>query len=173
MRLLCRKVECVYVIVRDEQVADRAAIHDVVKAAFGRQGEADLVDSLREHGSVAISLVALDEEEIVGHVLLSKLEAPFAALGLAPLAVRPDRQHSGVGSRLVRAALERANNDGWRAVFVLGDPEYYRRFGFDVSLASGFRSPYAGPHFMVFALTGELPVSAGAITYARPFGSLD
>ena len=160
-------------IVRDEQVADRAAVHDVVKAAFGRRGEADLVDRLREDGSVAVSLVALDEEEIVGHVLLSKMGAPFAALGLAPLAVRPDRQHSGIGSQLVRAALERANNEGWRAVFVLGDPEYYRRFGFDVSLASGFHSPHAGPHFMVLALKGELPVSAGAISYARPFGFLD
>ena len=160
-------------IIRDEQVADRVAIYDVVKAAFGRQGEADLVDSLRQDGSVAISLVALDEGEIVGHILLSKMEAPFAALGLAPLAVRPDRQRSGVGSRLVGAAIERAKNTAWQAVFVLGDPEYYRRFGFDVSLASGFRSPYAGPHFMVLALKGKLPVSAGAITYARPFGSLD
>jgi putative acetyltransferase len=160
-------------IVRDEQVADRAAIHEVVRAAFGRQGEADLVDSLREEGSVAIALVALDEEEIVGHILLSKMEAPFAALGLAPLAVRPDRQRSGVGSRLVGAAIERAKKAAWQAVFVLGDPEYYRRFGFDVSLASGFRSPYAGPHFMVLALKGELPVSAGAITYARPFGFID
>jgi putative acetyltransferase len=160
-------------ITRDEQVADRAAIHEVVKAAFGRRGEADLVDRLREDGSVAISLVALDDEEIVGHILLSKMEAPFAALGLAPLAVSPGRQHSGIGSRLVRAALERANNEGWQAVFVLGDPEYYGRFGFDASLASGFGSPYAGPHFMVLALKGELPVSAGAITYARPFGLLD
>ena len=160
-------------LIRAEQVADRAAIHAVVMAAFGRADEADLVDRLREDGSVVISLVSLDADAVVtGHVLLSRMDAPFKALGLAPLSVLPAHQRSGIGSQLVRAALRRAKDLGWEAVFVLGDPQYYGRFGFDAARASGFSSPYAGPHLMVLALAGSLPVSAGAIAYAGPFASL-
>jgi putative acetyltransferase len=160
-------------IVRHEKASDRAAAHALVEAAFGRRDEADLVDRLREDGSVVLSLVAVDYNVIVGHILLTRMDAPFTALGLAPLAVRPDRQRAGIGSQLVGAALDRVRAAGWQAVFVLGDPGYYRRFGFDPALARGFSSPYAGPHLMVLALTGKLPVSAGAISYARPFASLN
>jgi putative acetyltransferase len=160
-------------LIRDEQSGDRVAIRAVVKAAFGRPDEALLVDRLREDGSVVMSLVAFDGIAVVGHVLMTRMEAPFTALGLAPLAVRPDHQRAGIGSQLVRAGLERAKAAGWQAVFVFGDPRYYRRFGFDAGLASGFSSPYAGPFLMVAALTGTLPLSAGAIAYARPFASLN
>jgi putative acetyltransferase len=148
-------------------------VHALVEVAFGRRAEAGLVDRLREDGSVVLSLVALDDNVIVGYILLTRMEAPFTALGLAPLAVRPDRQRAGIGSRLVSAALDRVRAAGWQAVFVFGDPGYYGRFGFDAALARGFSSPYAGPHLMVLALTGQLPVSAGAIAYARPFASLN
>jgi len=161
------------VLIRDEQPADRSAIRAVVTAAFGRPGEADLVDRLRTDGSVVISLVALDVDAVVtGHVLLTRMDAPFTALGLAPLSVLPGRQRSGIGSQLVREALQLAKDTGWQAVFVLGDPQYYGRFGFNAAGASGFSSPYAGPHLMVLALTGALPVSAGSIAYAGPFASL-
>lgn len=160
-------------IVRHERTSDRAAVHALVEAAFGRRDEADLVDRLREDGSVVLSLVAVDDNFIVGHVLLTRMEAPFTAVGLAPLAVRPDRQRAGIGTQLVGVALDRVRAAGWQAVFVLGDPGYYRRFGFDPALARGFSSPYAGPHLMVLALTGTLPVGAGAIAYARPFSSLN
>jgi len=161
------------VLIRDEKSVDRPAIHAVVTAAFGRPDEADLVDRLREDGSLVISLVSLDAGVVVtGHVLLSRMDAPFTALGLAPLSVLPAHQRSGIGSQLVRAALQRAKELRWEAVFVLGDPQYYGRFGFDAARASGFSSPYAGPHLMVLALAGSLPVSAGAIAYARPFASL-
>ena len=159
-------------LIRNEQPEDRAAIHVVVKAAFGRTDEAVLVDRLRGDGSVVISLVAFDDDAVVGHILLTRMEAPFTALALAPLAVLPDRQGMGIGSRLVHAALQYAKSAGWQAVFVLGDPEYYSRFGFNVSMAAGFSSPYAGPYLMVLPLSGALPASAGAITYAGPFASL-
>lgn len=160
-------------IVRHEKASDRAAVHALVEVAFGRRDEADLVDRLRQDGSVVLSLVALDDSVIVGHILLTRMEAPFTALGLAPLAVRPDRQRAGIGSQLVGAALDRVRAAGWQAVFVFGDPGYYGRFGFDAAQARGFSSPYAGPHLLVLALTGKLPVSAGAIAYARPFASLN
>lgn len=160
-------------IVRHEKASDRAAVHALVEAAFGRRDEADLVDRLREEGSVVLSLIAIDDNVIVGHILLTRMDAPFTALALAPLAVSPDRQRGGIGSQLVGAALDRVRAAGWQAVFVLGDPGYYRRFGFDPERARTFSSPYAGPYLMVLALTGKLPGSAGAIAYARPFASLN
>jgi putative acetyltransferase len=159
-------------ILRDELPADHAAIWQVVHAAFGSAGEADLVDRLRADGDVAVSLVAVEGEAIVGHVLLSRMQAPFRALGLAPVSVRPDRQRSGVGSALVREALARAKAEGFEAVFVLGDPAYYGRFGFDPATAQGFASPYAGPHLMAVALTGPLPVTSGRVDYAPAFAAL-
>ena len=160
------------VTIRDETPADRAGIRALVLAAFGGAQEADLVDQLRTDGDAAVSLVAADGERIVGHVLLSRMTAPFRALGLAPVSVAPDRQGEGIGGRLVRAGLERARRDGWQGVFVLGDPGFYRRFGFDPGLAGGFASPYAGPYLMAAALDGPLPAITGRIDYPPAFDAL-
>jgi putative acetyltransferase len=73
---------------------------------------------------------------------------------------------------LIRAGIDRAARGGWQAVFVVGEPDYYRRFGFDAALASGFTSPYAGPYRMVLALGGALPVKTGKIDYAPAFARL-
>ena len=108
---------------------------------------------------------------IIGHVLLSPMRAAFRALGLAPLSVAPDRQAGGVGSALARAAIERARQEGWAAVFVLGENAYYERFGFHADLAARFSSPYAGPHFMALALRPDLPAS-GEVNYAPTFDAL-
>jgi putative acetyltransferase len=150
------------------------AIGDLLRAAFPSHVEADLVDRLRRDGDLAIALAAIDDGAVVGYVAFSPMAAPFRALGLGPLAVAPARQRSGIGSRLVREGLARARRGGWEAVFVLGDPAYYGRFGFDAAAARGFASPYAGPHFLAHAL-GEagLPASAGSIAYAPAFRDLE
>jgi putative acetyltransferase len=159
-------------IIRDEELSDVRAVGDVIRAAFGRGAEAALVDRLRADGDSVISLVAVDRDRVVGHVMLSKMTAPLRALGLAPVSVRPDRQRSGVGSSLVREALARAQHGGWEAVFVVGDPAFYRRFGFDSELAIGFTSAYAGPHFMVLPLKNSLPVRRGTVDYPAAFAAL-
>jgi putative acetyltransferase len=117
--------------IRDEKPEDAAAIRAVVEAAFPQPAEADLVDQLRADGDSVISLVAVDDGKVVGHIVFSKLTAPFRALGLAPVSVLPDRQNAGIGSRLIQAGLDRAVQDGWQGAFVLGEPEYYCRFGFE------------------------------------------
>jgi putative acetyltransferase len=161
------------IVIRDEVPGDESSIRAVVTAAFGQPDEADLVDRLREDNDCVISLVAGEADALGGHVLLSRMTAPFRALGLAPVSVTPDRQCAGIGSRLIRAALERAARDHWQAVFVLGDPAYYGRFGFDAALASGFESPYAGPYLMAKPLGAALAVTAGRIDYAPAFAALD
>ena len=85
-------------IIRGEKPADSAAIHELVAAAFQRPDEVVLVDRLRSDGECVISLVAVDGDEIVGYVLLSRMAAPFRALGLGPVSVKPNRQRAGIGS---------------------------------------------------------------------------
>ncbi len=141
--------------------------------SFPGQEEADLVCALRASGDAIISLVATGNDKIVGHIMLSRMKAPFKALGLAPLSVLADWRKQGIAANLVQNAIEVATTEGWRAIFVLGDPRYYRRFGFSVSNASGFQSIYAGPYFMVLSLQKEqLSIKTGVIEYAPPFSQL-
>jgi putative acetyltransferase len=150
-----------------------AAIRTLLLAAFPTAVEADLVDRLRADGDAEISLVAVEGGAVVGHVLLSPMIAPMKALGLGPVAVAPDRQRQGIGSHLVREGIERARAAGWEAVFVLGEPAYYNRFGFDTDAAAGFASAYAGPYFMALWLGGgPNPTRAGRVDYARAFQAL-
>lgn len=150
------------------------AIRNVLVSAFPTALEADLVERLRQDGDLALSLAASSGGEVAGHVAFSPLTAPFRALGLGPVAVRPDKQRQGIGGRLIQTGLAHAEQAGWQAIFVLGDPGYYGRFGFSVAEARGFASPYAGPYFMVLALGRDgLPARSGDIGYAAAFRDLE
>jgi putative acetyltransferase len=96
------------VIIRDEKQADSEAIHELVAAVFRRPDEAVLINRLRSNGARVISLVAVEGDEIVGHVLFSRMIAPFRALGLGPVSVNPSRQRQGIASRLVSIGLDKA-----------------------------------------------------------------
>jgi len=157
--------------IRPETADDREAVKRLLLAAFPTCGEASLVERLRGDGDAALSLVAVEAEAIVGHVLFSRLRAPAAALALAPLAVRVDRRRRGIGTRLVRAGLDRAKREGWRAVVVLGDPACYSRFGFRPEAVRGMASPYAGPALMGLALAPD-GLKGPRIEHAPAFASL-
>src|SRR5215471_6797259 len=159
--------------IRDDSPGDWKAVYQVVSSAFGQSFEAELVRELRDAGDSIVSLVADDDGQITGHVLLSKMDAPFPALALAPVSVIPTRQRSGIGSALIKRAVSRARDEGWAAIFVLGDPNYYKRFGFDQEAAAGFTSPYAGRHFMVLKLSPSLPATTGVLRHAPAFAALD
>jgi len=159
--------------VRDERPGDWEPVYRTVTSAFGRSEEAELVKELREAGDGVLSLVAQEDGQIVGHILLSRMDAPFPALALAPVSVIPTRQRRGIGSALVTSAVSRARSEGWAAIFVLGDPNYYERFGFEREAAAGFTSPYAGPHFMVLRLSPPLPVTTGELRHAPAFAALE
>jgi putative acetyltransferase len=159
-------------IIRYEQPADRAGIRHVVEAAFPTPAEAALVDRLRDDGDAVISLVARDGDEVVGHVLFSRLTAEKRVLGLAPVSVLPARQRTGIGTRLVREGLREAQLQDWDAVLVLGNPAYYRRFGFDPDLAAAVVSPYAGPYLMAVMLARHLRRLGGTIDHPAAFAAL-
>jgi putative acetyltransferase len=160
-------------IIRSESPGDIVGIRFVEEAAFLQSAEADLVDDLRAAGDSVFSLIAVEGETVTGHAMFSRLQAPFPALALGPVAVLPDRQRMGVGSRLIREGIARSEAAGWTGIFVLGDPAFYRRFGFDVGKASGFISPYAGPHLMALPLgRNEFPTDTGSIQHAPAFAKL-
>ena len=119
--------------VRAESPADHTAIRQVNEAAFGTSKEADLVDSLRSDGHALLSLVAGAAGRIVGHIFFARIwiEGPgqhLQVVALAPMAVVPDYQRHGIGSRLVREGLDRLRALGERIVIVVGHPDYYPRF---------------------------------------------
>lgn len=166
---------------RPETPSDVAAIHEVVRQAFGQDEEALLVDALRAGGHAPVSWVAEIEGSIVGHVMFSHLGIDpsgadangraTAALALAPLSVAPAFQRQGVGTALTRAALDECRRQGHRIVVVLGHPEYYPRFGFRPEPAEAFEAPFSGPSLMALELVpGALAGVRGKLRYAEPFG---
>jgi putative acetyltransferase len=145
------------IFIRAEQSEDRADIRRINEAAFGRREETQIVDMLRESCGDLLSLVAIAEGQAVGHILFSPVTIDGADLhpegmGLAPMAVLPAYQGRGVGSRLVRAGLERLQEASIPFVVVLGHANYYPRFGFHPASRYGIRCQWAGvpdPAFMI------------------------
>lgn len=166
------------VTVRDERPGDRARVHAVQSAAFGRPDEADLVDALRRRATPTLSLVAEAGERVVGHVLFSPVAIEghpgAAAAGLAPLAVDPPLQGRGVGGALVRAGLRACARHAWVAVFLLGDPRYYVRFGFEPAAPRGFHyQPGLDAAFQLIELVpGALTGVGGRVRYHEAFDAL-
>lgn len=158
--------------IREVDPDDHSAIRATVIAAFQGTAEADLIEQLRADGEAEIELVADENGEIAGHVLFSPMDAPVRAIALAPVAVRPDRQKQGVGSALIEAGHRLARVGRWEAIFLLGDPTYYRRFGYSVEAAAPFDCAYSGEHFMLLPLVDPLPASSGELRYAPAFASL-
>jgi putative acetyltransferase len=159
--------------IRPERPADADAVRRVNKVAFGQPDEADLVDRLRQSGARYLGLVAEAEGGVVGHVLFTpvSLDAGTADVrGLAPMAVLPEHQRSGVGSALVRAGLAACAEDGAEAVVVLGHPDYYPRFGFRPASAFGLACAYDVPDeaFMALELVEGALADAGGVAHYHP-----
>jgi len=138
-------------IIRPEFPEDQAPIHYVNQEAFGRNQEADLVDKLRKRGALTISLVAVQETAIVGHIAFSPVEitsekSSFGALTLAPMAVLPPHQNKGIGSQLVTAGLQECLRLGHEIIVVVGHPNYYPRFGFVPANPKGIECEFEAPH---------------------------
>ena len=159
---------------REEVVADADAIRQLHLASFPGPGEADLVERLRADGDAVLSLVAIDGHVLTGHVMFSQMAAPFPALGLGPVAVLPDWRRRGIAAALIQEGIRRAAHGDCAGIFVLGDPNYYQRFGFRTRHADGFESPYVGPYFMARPLKGDqLPNQSGRVDYAPAFSALE
>lgn len=163
-------------VTRAVHPADAEAIAALNRAAFGGEVEVGIVERLCRDSLVAVELVAEQDGEISGHILLSWLPTVMdgrqvKALALAPMAVRPGLQKQGIGGRLIAAALDEATAAGGQAVIVLGHPDYYPRFGFSAALARNLVSPFSGEAFMALELVpGVLAGKQGSVSYPAAFG---
>jgi putative acetyltransferase len=167
------------VTIRPERPEDFDAVRAVNEAAFGEGSpEGGLVDALREEGAHVpeLCLVALDGEEVVGHIFFShaRLASGHEVLALAPMAVAPGAQRRGVGSLLAEEALRRAAATHYPLVVVLGHPEYYPRFGFEPAAAHGIEAPWEVPPeaWMALPLPAHDPDARGLVTYAGAFDAV-
>ena len=164
-------------IIRPEQPRDQQQIRTINQQAFAGDAEANLVDALRNSGLPLISLVAEENNRLIGHILFSPVtlagqtSAPaIAALG--PMAVLPERQGQGVGNLLVTTGLEYCVSAGYVAVVVMGHPDYYPRFGFVPASNFNIKSEYNVPAevFMLKELLDSaLKGSKGTIQYHAAF----
>lgn len=166
--------------IRQETSNDTYAIRDVNVAAFGGPEEADLVDLLRESGALRYSLVAVEEDKVVGHLAFSPVTitsgtAAVSALGLAPMAVVPARQRRGIGTGLIKYWLETLADEKDNLVVVVGHEEYYPRFGFQRGKRFGIQWEHEVPDeaFMVLELRpGALAEIQGTVHYHPAFNDL-
>jgi len=162
---------------RPEIPEDQISIHYVNQEAFGRNQEADLVDKLRKRGVLTISLVAIQETTIVGHIAFSPVESAseessFGALTLAPVAVLPSHQNKGIGSQLVTAGLEECHRLEHEIVVLAGHSNYYPRFGFVRAYAKGIECEFEVPDeaWMIVELKqGALAGRQGKVRFQPEF----
>jgi len=167
-------------IVRAETAEDYPAVRQVNELAFGGSDEAVLVDKLRAVADPHISLVAVQDGQVVGHIFFSPVSIEISdsaslALGLAPMAVLPEYQKQGLGSQLVREGLKECQRIGCNVVVVLGHPEYYPRFGFVPAKQKELRCEYAVPDevFMVAELKPQaLDGRRGLVKYLPEFSDV-
>jgi putative acetyltransferase len=161
--------------IRPERPEDAAGIDALLRIAFPGVAEADLVTRLRTDGDLALSLVAEENGTIIGQVAFVPIrldpDPGYRVWGLAPISVLPERQGQGIGSALTEAGLDAAEEAGIGLILVLGDQNYYGRFGFDTMLAEGIAVAWAGPYFAALPLI-ELAPPRGKATYPAAFTDL-
>lgn len=165
--------------IREEIKQDYDAVYSVNALAFKQDNEARLVNALRESAAFipALSLVAVTDEHISGHLLFTKIvikndSASYESLALAPVAVHPDHQLKGIGSMLIRAGLQKARDLGYDSVIVLGHEHYYPKFGFLPAEGWQIKAPFDVPSAAFMALElkpGCLAGVNGTVEYAKEF----
>lgn len=165
------------ITIRSERPEDKDAVYAVNRAAFGREDEARLVDTMRQAGDLSLSLVALVAGRIVGHVAFSPVTIEHnpkghMIWGLAPIAVLPDHQRQGVGKALIQEGLTQCRAIGTDAIVLLGHTSYYPRFGFVPTPRYNlqYKGEDFGDAFMILELTeGAAAHLTGRVDYVGAF----
>lgn len=163
-------------VIRPFEAGDAEDVRWLLEEAFGNPGEAKLVEAIRAAGDDVLELVATHEQQIYGHILFSRLVVESKnrsadAVALAPVAVRPDKQRTGVGKALIENAHHLLKNAGEELSVVLGDVAYYGLFGYSHERAAKFDSDFQGEHLQALAFSSEAP-TVGRLVYAEAFSQL-
>ncbi len=161
--------------IRNEETKDIEQVRSIVRATFPTGAESKLVDVLRANGKAILSLVAVNDDNVLGHILFSPVTTTLPngakGIGLAPVAVRPDVQSHGIGSKLIYEGLRLCKELGFDYCVVLGDPKYYHRFGFKKASSFGVENEYElDEEFMLIHLS-DCNVE-GFVRYALEFAEL-
>ncbi|MGY6562878.1 MAG: GNAT family N-acetyltransferase [Luteibaculaceae bacterium] len=169
------------IILRQETRDDFKEVFELNHIAFGQENEAKLVDALRKNQTAFVpelSIVAVDKNKIVGHILFTKIGIKDGegklneSLGLAPMAVKPELQKSGIGGQLIRKGFEVAKELGFKSIIVLGHEHYYPKFGFQPADKWKIKAPFDVPSnvFMAIELTPDgLRDVSGTVVYPKEF----
>lgn len=168
-----------HIEIRTERKEDFAEIYQLVASAFKQDFESELIEKIRKGLTYVpeLALIAEENGRLVGYILFSKIKivgkgVAYDTLALAPLAVDPLYQKQGIGSMLVTDGLERAKVLGFLSVIVLGDPNYYSRFGFQKASKWHIQCPFEVPEeaFMAIELAeGALQEKKGVVDYSKVF----
>ena len=170
--------------IREEEIKDYNEVEKVVEesfktAEFSDKDEHNLVRRLRNSNEFIkeLSLIAEEENKILGHVLLTKAlikgeSTSYETLALAPLAVLPEYQKFGIGKNLMNKAIERARELGYKSIVVLGHENYYPKFGFEKASKYGVEAPFEVPdeaYMILELLQGGLNGISGIVEYSKAF----
>jgi putative acetyltransferase len=158
--------------IREERPGDASAIRDLNQRAFGQSQEGNIVDALRSNGAALLSLVATLNGRVVGHILYSPASVGGEIMGaaLGPMAVLPEQQRQGIGSKLVEAGNRKLQETGCPYIIVVGHPSYYPRFGFRPASAHGIKCEWEVPDdaFMLLILDQAKMQGVSGLAKYRP-----
>ena len=165
-------------MIRSERSSDIAAIGELLTNAFGSTEESLLVEDLRNSSNFIsdFSLVSIEGDLLSGYLLLFPIKIKYQdqetpSLALAPMAVLPEKQRQGYGSALVKEGLARARSAGWGSIIVVGHPDYYPKFGFELANKWNLSCPFDLPTevFMALELKKGSIIPNGYVEYPDPF----
>jgi len=168
--------------IRKEEEKDHKQIYEVNKLAFQQENESKLIEKIRksENFIPELSIVAEIDNRIVGHILFSKIkiigDSDYESLALAPMAIIPEFQKSGIGSELIKKGMDKAKELGFDSIIVLGHKEYYPKFGFQRASKWDIKCPFEVPDevFMAIELTEKaLEGKAGTVEYPDEFNEVE
>jgi putative acetyltransferase len=157
--------------IRPEEAGDIAAIREVNRRAFGQDQEARIVDALRSNGAAQLSLVAIKQDRVIGHIMYSPLRiGGLCGAALGPMAVAPEEQRQGIGTKLVKAGNDLLARSGCPCIVVVGHPDFYPRFGFTPARAHGIVCEWEVPDdaFMLLVLDEATMAGVSGVAVYRP-----
>jgi len=163
--------------IREERPDDVAAVRELNRRAFGQDQESNIVDALRANGAALLSLVATLNDRVVGHIMYSAVSVGGNVKGaaLGPMAVIPERQRQGIGSKLIEAGNQNLKNADCPFIIVVGHANYYPRFGFRPASEHGIKCEWdvPGDVFMLLVLDQvKMEGVSGLVKYRDEFSSV-
>lgn len=160
------------ITVRPAVPEDHVNISVLVVSSFRQPNESNLIRALRKSGELAVELVAVAKAGLVGHVALSRMVSPENWLALGPVCVRPENAGQGIGHELILHGIDAARRAKFDAIVVVGDPDYYRRFGFVFGGPAELISPYPRQYTGLYPIKPAVAAAHAVLQYPDAFGEV-